>query len=236
MADKLNPMNVSDRTRNKLRLALDWMPHHELSLQFVLENGRDKYGGANPYGLSKGTTQLYSVDATWTPNDKLSLNAWYGYDKSTAKQTGFLVGSTDIRQYDLEDGAHSLGVGVKWTAMRRLRTGANLEWTRGVGKYATKAWNRTTGASTNGGIAAPNTTDVPNITNRIIRLSLFAQYAINKHSDLRFDLIHERWNTNDWSWQYSDRSPFLMNDGTYATSNPKQTSNFIGVRYIYRFH
>jgi len=236
MADKLNPMSVADRTRDKLRMAVDWDPMHKLSLQFVAEYGRDKYGGQNAYGLEKGATQTYSVDASWTPNDKFSLNLWYGYDKNTAKQTGFLVGSTDVRRYDLQDGANSLGVGVKWTAMPRLRTGVNLEWSRSVGKYNTVAWNRTSGAPTNGGVAATaGTTALPSIANQIIRLKLFVQYIINKQSDLRFDFIHERWKTNDWSWQYNDGSPFRMNDGTYVTAKPKQISNFVGIRYIYKF-
>jgi len=236
MADKLNPMSVADRTRDKLHFAADWEPIHKLSLQFVAEYGRDKYGGQNPYGLEKGTTQTYSVDASWTPSDKLSFSAWYSYDKNKAKQTGFLVNSTDIRQYDLQDGANSLGVGVKWTAMPRLRTGVDLEWTRNVGKYGVAAWNRSTGAPTNGGVAATaGTTAIPDITNKIIRVKLFVQYAIDKQSDVRLDLIHERWKTNDWTWQYSDGSPFRMNDGTYATANPKQTDTFVGIRYIYRF-
>jgi MtrB/PioB family decaheme-associated outer membrane protein len=235
MADKLNPMSVADRTRNKVRMATDWSLHDKLSLQFVAEYGRDQYGGQNPYGLEKGTTQVYSVDLSWTPNDKFSFNAWYSYDKSKAKQTGFLVGSTDARRYDLQDGANSLGVGVRWTAMPRLHTGLDLEWTRGVSKYNTAAWNRTTGAPSTGGVNAPDSTALPSVANLIVRLKLFAQYALNKQSELRFDFIHERWKTNDWSWQYNNGTPFRMNDGTYVTTNPKQISNFVGIRYIYRF-
>ena len=58
---------------------------------------------------------------------------------------------------------------------------------------------------------------------------------MDKKSGLRFDLIHERWKTDDWSWQFADGSPFVFNDGTMILTNPEQNSTFVGARYIYKF-
>jgi MtrB/PioB family decaheme-associated outer membrane protein len=234
MADKINPLNVADRTRDKIRAVVDWVPHHEVSLQFVAENGRDKYGGRNPFGLEKGTARLYSVDASWAPGSNLGFDVWYSYDKSKAEQTGFLP-TSEMRRYNLEDGANSLGLGVKWKATSKLQTGANLEWSRNVGKYNSTAWSQA-GAPATGGVNPPDTSDPADITNKITRLSLFALYTVDKQSSFRFDFIHERWNSNDWSWLYNDTvTPFRMNDGTFVTANSKQISNFFGIRYIYKF-
>ncbi|MDP1535715.1 MAG: MtrB/PioB family outer membrane beta-barrel protein [Burkholderiales bacterium] len=81
----------------------------------------------------------------------------------------------------------------------------------------------------------------PDITNTLLRIKLFAQYALNKSSDLRFNLIHEKWSTDDWSWNLfpaSGATPFsygTTTDGTTVLSSPKQNSTFVGVRYIYKF-
>lgn len=236
MGNKINPLNVADRERDKVRLALDWSPVDALSLQFVAEGGRDKYSGQNAFGLEKGTTQLYSVDATWTVSEKLRFDAWYSYDMSKAKQTGFLYSSTGTgvagtRQYDLEDGANSLGLGAKWAATPRLLTGANLQWIHNVSKYDTAAANLAGQTAT----VSNGTTDLKDITNKTVRLNLYSVYALNKNSDVRFDVTHERWKTDDWTWQATDGTPYRLGDGTYVTANPTQISNFIGVRYIYRF-
>ncbi|MDX9706539.1 MAG: MtrB/PioB family outer membrane beta-barrel protein, partial [Azospira sp.] len=78
------------------------------------------------------------------------------------------------------------------------------------------------------------------IESKLLRLNLFSIYSLSKQSDLRLDFIHERWETNDWTWQFADGSPFVYGgnasvDGTTVITKPKQFSNFIGVRYIYKF-
>uniref|UniRef100_UPI00333F609E MtrB/PioB family decaheme-associated outer membrane protein n=1 Tax=Castellaniella defragrans TaxID=75697 RepID=UPI00333F609E len=224
MAGMINPMSIADRKRDKLRLLADWAPIDAVSVQFVVEDGRDRYSGDNTYGLERGKTRLYSLDGSWAISNKLSLNAWYSYDQSEARQTG---GNTTVQnyQYDLKDGANSFGLGIRWDATPRLRTGADMEWTQSVSKYDILALTPVTGG----------TTDLSDITNRHLRLSWFAQYALNKSSDLRLDAIYDYWKTDDWTWQYSDGTPFRMADGTYITTDPVQKAVFVGVRYIYRF-
>jgi len=71
-----------------------------------------------------------------------------------------------------------------------------------------------------------------------MRLNLYALYALQKNAELRFDYIYERWQTDDWSWMFADGTPFTYGtttDGTQVVQAPKQTANFIGARYIYRF-
>lgn len=238
----INPLNIADRERNKLRLAIDWAPTDALSVQFNVEEGRDKYDfdAGRPFGLSKGTARLYGIDAAYTISDKVRFNAWYSYDQSKAKQSGARAAVTGanaaIKDYDLEDTGNSIGFGLRLEPMARLTFGGDLEWFRNVSKYDQALTAVAGGAVTN---LANFTPGLPDIENKVVRLSLFSVYTLNKQSDLRFDFIHERWKTDDWSWQYATGLPFTYGssaaDGTTVTADAKQVSNFIGVRYIYKF-
>jgi len=81
----------------------------------------------------------------------------------------------------------------------------------------------------------------PDITNKLLRIRLFAQYAVQKNADVRVNVIHERWSTDDWSWMMfpaSGATPWAYGtttDGTTVTQDPKQDSTFVGIRYIYKF-
>lgn len=227
----VNPINIADRKRNKLRMGLDWTPIENLSVQFNVEEGRDDYDFDNPYGVRDGKARLYGVDANYTLNDRWQLNAWYSFDHTEARQLNSRTLATgQLKHYDLEDSGHSLGFGVRGEATARIRLGADLQWTRNVGKYD---------QTVNFALPANFTADLPDIKNRIIRLKFFTQYALDKNSDVRFDLIHERWKTNDWTWMFANGSPFAYgagaNDGTTVTADNKQNATFAGVRYIYRF-
>lgn len=231
---QLSPLNTADRKRDKARLALEWMPIQALSLQFAVEDGKDDYSGHNPLGVEEGKTRLYSLDATWTANDKLSFNAWYSYDESKAKQTFANNSSTNqTHRWDIKDGANSFGLGVKWEATSSLRTGGNLEWTRSISQYDIAAWTNATGAPVvvNGGVP------ISDITDKHIRVSLFGQYALNKASDLRLDLIYDKWKTNDWTWTDVNGNPMRLtqNSATTVYADPNESATYVGLRYIYKF-
>jgi MtrB/PioB family decaheme-associated outer membrane protein len=234
---QLNPFNVADRKRDKIRAVVEWMPIEPVSVQFVVEDGRDKYSGLNPLGLEKGNTRLYSLDASWTVSDKLSFNAWYSYDQNKAKQT-MRHGNTmaETRRWDMKDSADSLGLGIKWEATPKLHTGFNLEWTKSLGQYDVAAWADATGLPV--AITPAGGGDLPSdITDKHLRVSLFAMYAISKSSDIRFDVIYDKWKTNDWTWTYSDGLPMYLSNGGATTvfTRPNESATFVGVRYIYKF-
>lgn len=242
ISNQINPLNIADRERNKVRASLDWTPIESLSFQFNVEEGRDKYDTSNsrPFGLDEGTNRLYGLDATYTLSEKWQINAWYSYDHSEAKQKAARAsnagGNAAIKDYDLEDTGHSIGLGLRGEATSRVKLGGDLLYSRNVSKYqqSVTALNGTAGTNTTANFSL----GVPDIENKLIRLSLFTSYALDKSSDLRVDFIHERWETDDWTWMFANGNAFtygMTTDGTQVTSDPKQTSNFVGVRYIYKF-
>lgn len=227
--NSVNPLHIADRKRDKLRLAGDWAPTDALSLQFGVEESRDRYenSAARPFGLHQGTARLYSVDAAYTVSEKLKFNAWYTYDQSKADQLAYRVDSSTTKDYDLEETGHSFGLGLRAEASSRLNLGADLEWFNSRSKYQQTLTNPP-GPQTN------FTYGVPDIQNTHLRLGLFSLYALDKHADLRLDLIHERWKTDDWSWTFANGQNFSYN-GTTFIIDPKSSTSFIGARYIYRF-
>ncbi|ENO87157.1 MtrB/PioB family decaheme-associated outer membrane protein [Thauera linaloolentis] len=245
-SNRISPLNIADRDRNKVRLALDWMPLENLSLQFNIEDGRDKYehddsydaavADTRPFGLHKGTTRLYSLDAAYVLSDTWRLNGWYSYDQSKARQRNARAanggGSPAILDTALEDVGHSFGLGVRGEAMSQLKVGADLEWTRSTSKYDQRV-SLLPGGSTL--LPANFSGDLSDIDSRLFRVSVFSSYVIDDSAEVRVDFIHERWKTNDWTWSLADGSPFSYADGTYVSVKPKQTANFIAVRYIYTF-
>lgn len=253
LSNLINPLNVADRERDKIRMAFDWTPVENLAFQFNVEEARDNYGTDKPYGLRNGTARLYALDASYTVNDKWKLNAWYSYDHSQAKQlnsratnanpTATPALASANKDSNLEDTGNSLGLGLRGEVSSRVKFGADVQWTRNVSKYQQDL------TLLSAGPAQPPATmfsgNLPDIENTMVKFSLFSMYALDKNSDVRIDFIHERWKTNDWSWMFANGTPFSYSgsgagaantlDGTTVTANQTQTSNFIGARYIYKF-
>jgi len=219
----INPINTADRDRNKWRLTVDWMATDNFGLQLNYEESRDDYGPAsNPYGLTDGDARLVSLDADLAINQDWRLTAWASYDETNAAQE---YNNTSSR---LKDTGTSLGLGIDGKASPRLNVGADLEWTRSKSEYEDMP-----SAAYSSGI-----TPLPDIRSRTTRLNLFAEYSLNKNSDLRLDVVHERWRTDDWTWEFSDGTPFIYGttiDGTSVYADERQSSTFVGARYIYKF-
>lgn len=214
----ITPFYIANRDRNKVKLSLDWTPIDQLGVQFAFSDSRDKYpaDGVRTDGIREGKTQLWSVDATYAFNDMWQLTGWYSHDTNKIEQ----VGPTSTGEWDanLDDTGDSVGLGLMGKVSAKLALGANFDWTRTHSKY-----DQTGGT-------------LPDITNRITRLNLNGTYAIQKNSSIRVDLIREIWKTNDWTWAFSDGSPFYYNtENTMVVDNPKEASTFVGVRYSYKF-
>lgn len=256
-SDLINPIHIADRERTKVRVAVDWAPADAVSVQAVYEDAQDDYGHDNsrPYGLRDGDYSLYSLDAAYKLNDDWNLSAWYSHDQTRANQFGARwdrVSKTYEldKEYHLKDTGDSLGIGAQGKLLTRLSVGGDLQWTRNRSEYRDSLTTNGVGAaltptpdptaSTAGVTTARTTVALPDIENKVLKIALFAQYAIEKQSDIRVDYIHERWQTNDWSWTNGAGTAFTYggttgNDGTTVLAAQRQNSDFVGVRYIYRF-
>lgn len=242
-ANMINPINVADRDRHKLKTAVEFSPMNSLSFQFNIELGMDNYDhdSARPYGLQDGYYQMYSFDMSYALSRKWSVNAWASFDVNQAKQANARLnngGGTAVlrKDYDLKDTGTSIGMGFKGEPFAKVKLGGDLQWYRNVSHYGQDL--TALSAGTVNGNAATFSSGLADITNKMLKISAFTTYSLAKHSDLRFDLIHERWATNDWTWSIANGSPFVYSsatDGTTVTASPRQNATFAGVRYIYKF-
>jgi len=235
VSDLINPIHLADRNRQKVRLALDWSPAERLSMQGVAELAEDDYvtSQERPFGLTNGQASLLSLDLNYAISDNWSINAWAAVDRTYAEQLNrnMLTPNRDMKS-ELSDTGKSIGLGVKGKPTSKLNTGADFELTRTDSKYDQNL--RTSGASL-------PTEPLPEIENRLTRIKLFAEYAMDKQNEVRFDFIHEHWRTNDWSYLFRNGTSFVYSggattdDGTVVSASPDQESNYVGLRYTYRF-
>jgi len=209
----------------------------------AFEHAEDEYGhsDARPYGLRDGSQAVYSIDAAYAITESWSVNAWYTRDHTEATQLGQRNASGGaaeaVKEAKLEDTGDTFGVGVRGVLMPKLKAGADLLYSKNVNRYPetiTPVGAGTTFPTSSGVTGAP----LPDITNKLTRVNLFATWSLQKNADLRFDYIHERWQTDDWSWLFADGTPFTYGtttDGTQVVQSSKQNADFVGVRYIYLF-
>jgi predicted porin len=239
-SDEINPIHIADRDRNKVTFMVDWTPTQPLTLTFNAAYAKDEYGHSDtrPYGLREGTATLFSIDAAYTLAEQWQLHAWYTRDHTKAEQhaqraaTG-TAGAAE-KEAELEDIGNSVGAGVRGVLMPRVRVGSDVLYSRNVNRYPETVTLTTAGTVYPAGITGP----LPDIESTLVRIKLYAIYALEKNSDIRIDYIHERWKTDDWSYLFADGNTFIYGtttDGTRVVQGPRQISNFIGLRYIYRF-
>jgi len=243
-ANLINPIHIADRDRNKIKLMLDWAVIEPLTLTFNVEYARDEYGHSDerPYGLIDGSASVFSLDAAYTISEKWQLSAWYTRDNAKATQRGQRNangGAAEaVKEAELEDTGDTFGVGLRGTLMARLRGGLDVLYSKNVNRYPESL--TLTGAGTAfpsaGGVSAVG--PLPDITNTMTRIKLFAAYAVQKRSEVRVEYTHEIWKTDDWSWMFANGAPFTYGattDGTQVVQSSRQTADWLAVRYIYRF-
>jgi MtrB/PioB family decaheme-associated outer membrane protein len=232
-SDLISPIHLADRDRQKIRLAADWSPAEALSVQVVAEHAEDDYQTttARPYGISDGEANLFSIDATYKINDNWSINSWLAFDRTEANQANRRDSGNSLMLSNLVDEGESFGLGVKGSPVSKLTVGTDLQLSRNTSKQPQSLTSLTTGAPV-------VTSQLPEIENKLLVVKLFAEYAVDRQNTVHFDVIHERWNSNDWTWQIRDGSPFVYGtttDGTMVTADSVQEATFAGIRYTYSF-
>jgi MtrB/PioB family decaheme-associated outer membrane protein len=251
-SDLINPLHIADRQRDKWRASVDWTPINNLSLQGTVEDSRDDYGtsASRPYGLTDGNASMYSIDATYVIKDTWSVSTWFAHDKTAAKQLGARWDRVTERyeidkEHRLRDQGDSFGVGVRGNVSSKFKMGAEYQRTRNTSDYRNSEITNGIGAGLTPAVGAPPTTArngeaLPDIENKLDRFTLFAEYSLNKQGDIRVDLIHERWRTDDWTWMMLPATGltafvYAAPDGTSVMAKQRQSATFIGARYIYKF-
>jgi len=224
------PVFLADRKRDKVRVNANWAPISPLNIQFYAESARDDYSGrdGSSLGPRKGEATNYSLDAAYVFNDRWQANAWYSrndtlFDQATceaASSAGVCPGSAADPTWSakLRNLSDNLGAGLRAKPTGQIDLGAELTYSQIRDQFDM------------GTIQGGAVTSLPDIHTKLMRLNLFARYALQKNTGVRLDYIFDRFKTDDWTWP-----TWTFADGTTLTQNPSQKINFLGVSYYYKF-
>ena len=221
--NRVAPIHLADRDRNQVRMTLNWQPTDPLSLQFRIDESRDKYGQIHALNIGprSGDAKNYTADLAYSFSEQWQATAWVSRNENKQEQSQ-KVGTTTglVWAAALKNAGDSLGLGLRGKPYTRLEVGGDLSHSDIKDTFEQQRI----------GGGAGTVTSLPDITTRLTRLQLFAKYALQKHSGMRLDFIHDRFSTNDWTW-----STWTYTDGTRLLQSPVQKINFVGLSYYYRW-
>ncbi|OHC71092.1 MAG: hypothetical protein A3H93_11640 [Rhodocyclales bacterium RIFCSPLOWO2_02_FULL_63_24] len=216
----VNPIYIADRDRNKVKILANWAPIDPLSLQFMLDDSRDRYDGGRgspEVGVRAGDAQLYSIDASYSLGSNWTLT---GYAAQFTTRVNQASGRNTATYYEaaLKNTGINYGFGVKGKLGAKFRIGADLLWAEDLNTYGLS------------GAATP----LPDINSSQTTLKLFGTYAYDKDTSIRLDYIYDHRKTNDWTWNGAGK-PYVFTDGTWLYQNPDEKVQFIGLSVNYGF-
>ncbi len=221
----IDPILWADRKRHKGRLALDWIPIDEFSMQFLSEYSQDSYNGRR-LGPRDGSAFLVSLDANYQIADEWNLTAWISHsdtkvDQATSCSTTSICGGTIASTEwfaDLTQKNTALGLGLRGKVTDRMEVGIDTQISFDQSEYEVET------------IGGTPLSDLPDIDYHHLRISLFADYSINENSRLRFKYGYDWYRAEDWTWE-----GFTYANGTTVDIPTTQDTHTIGIAYNHRF-
>lgn len=217
----LQPVYLADRDRHKFKLLTDWSPIDALSVQFAWEDARDSYEDRDKLpvnlGVRKGSSQLYSLDATYAVTDNWKLSAYGSYFKTQIEQSATTANTTaTVWNSAMTSAGTNFGVGVKGKLSGKIDVGADLLWAEDRNEYKFDG----------SGVTA----QLPDINWLQTTFKLYGSYAYDRNTMFRLDYVHDRRKTNDWTW-----ANYTYTDGTWLGQEPLEKVHFLGASVQYSF-
>lgn len=211
-SDVIDPLHWNDRTRDKVRLSVDWMPTAPLSVQFIADRARDLYDG-RPLGPDYGKARFYSIDATYTMSDAWQLTGWASREDTRARQG--TISSGGVTWFaNLRNLGDAVGLGVRGKLSSKLEVGTDLQHSSDRSESHLEV----------------STGSLPDVSYELNAFKLFARYAVRENYGVRADFVHERWKTDEWAWN----NPTFYTD-TAISQDAMQRVNFIGLSVYYKW-
>ncbi len=236
------PMHMADVKRDKWKASVDWMPFERVNVQLMAEDGKDKNvmpidDVAGGKGWRDSGLSFYGVDISYVLSDTWKLSG-YG---SQGDQTIHINHSTGYMA-DLHNRSTAIGMSLVGQPSTFLQTGLSVTYINDINEYGVAAATGTAGDRRTGltvtqpsaGNLAQAVVGLPDVTFRKTILSLYGQYTLNRKSDIRVDLAHQKAKYDDWVWGTST-ALFTYADNTTVRQQVNQNVTFVGVTYIYRF-
>ncbi len=224
----LNPLNLADRDREKIRAVLDWAPTEPLSMHFTVDTANDTYSG-RALGPREGSAKLYSADAVYVVTEAWQASAWFSRGDTKARQTD-CVGASGVGvcpataasprwEANLRNVSDAMGFGMKGKPNSTFEVGADLQFSKERNEF------RQTAA-----VPAVLGAPLPDVHYDRTTFKLYGKYALQKNAGVRLQYVYDRFKTDDFTW-----TTWTYTDGTTVRQDPVQKVQFIGASYYYQF-
>lgn len=229
--DVIDPLHWADRTRNLVRLRLDWSPLENLTLGFTGDYANDEYD-ERPLGPIEGKYEFYGIDVDYAISDNWQLvgwlsQAWNKFDQGSigAAATAFDSGAITANQEwfaNLKSTTTAIGAGVHGKITSKVSVGADVQYQVDDETFPISPF-----------------LGLPDLSNTHTMVTLFGEYAINPKSGMKLQYTYDRWKTDDWAWQntlvpFAPPNAFFTN-GSMAYFDTPQNVHFIGATYYFRW-
>ncbi|MBV5296743.1 MAG: MtrB/PioB family decaheme-associated outer membrane protein, partial [Rhodoferax sp.] len=224
-ADAIFMPTLADRKRDKVRFFGDWQPNKKLTLQFSAEEGRDRYSAPTAYGLQDTRVSQFGLDFVYAESFNWNFNGYLSQGYQTFNQSRY---AGYVMAFD--NTSINAGIGFTGKISSNFEIGGNLSFSDDKSVYA-QSLDGFASADSAALLAASG--GLPDVVYRQTAMKLYGNYALDKRSAVRVDLIHQRNNVTDWAWNYNGM-PFTYSDGTTVSQQQSQSVSFIGVTYVYR--
>ncbi len=255
--------DVSDRQRSHLELNAAWTPRPTFSLSATVSMRDDDYdSGVRPsqplaglpvadaglftpgdqLGLLDDERQRASLDAAWSPNDRVTVTAFVSLESADSRQRSLefnennkqnpsTVATAELGGWDragsqwtarTEDENETLGMSLEWAIRpERVTLHADGSWSRGstdlvYSGFGTTNWNGTPFADNHQfGFRTP-----PTIESELTSLGATLELRLWASGDLVVGYGFERYNVADWQqeanapWYESVGSEFFLRDSS----------------------
>jgi MtrB/PioB family decaheme-associated outer membrane protein len=215
----LFPLFWMDLERDKVKGSVDWAATNDLNFQASVESAAEHYYAPTMRGARDGKSTGLNLDASYKISDNWKMNGWYSRGDTILDVNG----TTGAYMAGLRQLGHNLGIGVRGAPTGQLEVGADFTFSYEVNRTATGVIGRST---------QPNA--LPAAAFRQLNLNIFGKHALDKTADIRVNLVHQRYYSNEWFWN-NNGTPFFYTDGTTVTQKDQQNVTFIGATYIYKF-
>jgi MtrB/PioB family decaheme-associated outer membrane protein len=235
--DLIAPLHLADRDRDTVGFTVNWMPTEPLSLNFRVDESRDKYKGRGLGGFDlgprKGEAHNYSADAGYALSEAVQATAWVSrnvtqYENAlcrdtplTAPNVCLATAAQPVWGADLRNVADSFGMGLHAKPHTRVELSADLTQSKVRDEM---------GLMSIAPAVSVASTPLDSINTKVITLKLSAKYALQRNSGVRVQFVHDRYTTDDWTW-----ASWTYSDGTTVRQEPKQKVSFVGLSYYYDF-
>jgi MtrB/PioB family decaheme-associated outer membrane protein len=223
----LFPLFWMDLERDKVKGSVDWAATNDLSFQASIESAAEHYYAPTMRGARDGKSTGINLDASYKISDNWKMNGWYSRGDTILD----INGAAGAYMAGLRQLGHNLGLGVRGAPTGKLEVGADFTFSYETNRTALGVIGTQTAATA----TSPNGPGaLPVAAFRQLNLNIFGKYAVDKNADIKVNLAHQRYYSNEWFWNNNGTS-FFYTDGTTVTQKDQQNVTFIGATYIYKF-